>query len=502
MTNQSATTSSWFATLIAGLWLAATSTGQEAASVPDGPAAVMAIESVLVDVIARAEQSVVAISRSAPVPVPANRAPAVIEFGRDPFERIRNNAAQPLPHASGAGVIIDPAGLILTQYLVVHAGDVHTVSTVDGKTYAAEIRGADPHSGLAVLAVKASDLPAIAMGDATSLRKGQMVVSLSNPHVIQSDGQPTASWGIVSNLARKAAPHDNFNNVNDPTGTFRSSIHHFGTLIQTDARLGWGASGGALINMRGELIGVTSAVDTISGHEAAAGYAIPMNAPMRRIIDDLKQGREVEYGLLGISFNADATAPTSTGDQGVIVTQVILGSPAARAGIQANDVITHVGDQPVPDPDRLQLVVRNLSPSERAPIRFERQGSPQQTEVIAGKYHVAGEKVITENPVSWRGIRVDHSTAIPAFQLQQSAQLGEIDPEGCVVVSEVAEESPAWSAGVRPGMFISHVGEHRVATPDEFHKAVESAAGPVSLRFVQSARQTEGEAVREIPANP
>lgn len=506
-TTQRATASSWLVVLMAELALAGSAAGQGAASNPQEPnpkapnAAVAAIESALVDVIARAEPSVVAIARAAPAAAPANRAPALIEFGQDPFQRIRTSAAQQ-PHAFGAGVIIDPAGLILTQYLVVRAGDVHTVSTVDGKTYEAEIRAADPHSGLAVLAVKASNLSALGMGDAAQLRKGQLVVSLSNPHAIQSDGQPTASWGIVSNLARKASPQDNFNNVNDPMGAFRSSIHHFGTLIQTDARLGWGSSGGALVNMRGEMVGLTTAADTIAGHEAAAGYAIPMNAPMRRIIDNLKQGREVEYGLLGISFDPDATAPTSTGEQGVIVRQVISGSPADRAGIQASDVITHVAHQRVPDPDRLQLVVRFLPPAGRAPVQFERQGTPQQTEVIVGKYHVAGDRVVTERPESWRGLQVDHSTAIPAFQLQQSAQLGEIDPEGCVVVTEVTEESPAWTAGVRPGMFISHVGETRVTTPAEFHKAVESAGGAVELRFVPSARQSDEATVRAIPANP
>jgi S1-C subfamily serine protease len=461
---------------------------------------VAAIESALVDVIAQAERSVVAIARSSPAT--GERPPGLIEFGRDPFERIRAGTEKLRPYAHGAGVIIDPEGLILTQYLVVRAGDAHTVSMVDGTTYVAEIRGADPHSGLAVLAVKASDLPAIAMADAAQLRKGQLVVSLGNPDAVQSDGQPTASWGIVANLARKAAPQDNFNNVNDPTGSFRSSIHHFGTLIQTDARLGWGSSGGALVNMRGEMVGLTTAVDTISGHESAAGYAIPLNEPIRRIIDDLRHGREVEYGLLGISFNPDATAPTSSGDQGVVVQQVFAGSPAARAGIQASDVITHVAGQPVPDPDRLQLVVRYLAPAERASIQFERGGAPQQTEVQVGKYHVAGDRVITEKLESWRGLRVDHPTAIPAFQLLQSAQQGEIDPEGCVVVAEVEEGSPAWNAGVRAGMFVSHVGEKRVTTPDEFREAVQSASGAVQLRFVPSERQPAEGAVREIPAQP
>jgi S1-C subfamily serine protease len=494
-------TISGLTTALAAWCLCSPSIGQPASANPaqDG-SAIHAIESALIDVIARAERSVVAIVRTAPAT--ASRTPGAIEFGRDPFERIRNNAPKPRPYAHGAGVIIDPAGLILTQYLVVRPGDSHTISTIEGKTYEAEIRGADPHSGLAVLSVKASDLPAVSMAKADELRKGQFVVSIGNPHSVQTDGQPTASWGIVSNLARKAAPQDNFNNVNDPTGAFRSSIHHFGTLIQTDARLGWGSSGGALVNMLGEMVGLTTAVDNIAGHESAAGYAIPLNEPIRRIIDDLKHGREVEYGLLGISFNPDATAPTSTGDQGVIVHTVLAGSPAARAGLQPNDVITHVANQPVPDPDHLQLAVRYLPPADVAAVRFERGGAPQQTEIVVGKYHVAGDKVITERPASWRGIRVDHATALPAFQLQQSGQLGEIDPDGCVVVTEVEEGSSAWKAGVRPGMFISHVGEERVATPNEFFTAAEAASGVAHLRFVPSDRQPDADTVREVQPQP
>lgn len=256
------------------------------------------------------------------------------------------------------------------------------------------------------------------------------------------------------------------------------------------------------MNLAGELVGVTTAADTISGHEAAAGYAIPMNAPMRRIIDDLKAGREVEYGLLGISFNPDASAPTSTGDNGVIVQQVLAGSPASRGGIQSEDIITHVDDQPVPDPDRLQLVVRYLPPVHNASVRFERQGRPQQTQVAIGKYYVMGDKVVSKEPTDWRGMQVDHSTAIPPAQLQQSAQLGEIDPQGCVAVIDVTEKSPAWTAGVRPGMFVTHVGEQRVTSPAEFRQAANAAQGTVALRFAKSLRSGEDELIREIPAAP
>ena len=167
------------------------------------------------------------------------------------------------------------------------------VTTIDRTTYRATIRAADPHSGLAVLAIDHAagplqragshehnsapgNFPAIRLGDAESLRKGQFVVAIGNPYAIQTDGQPTASWGIVTNFGRKAPIGTNLNDAPGPDGDYRTTLHHLGTLIQTDAKLGFNAAGGALINLRGELVGLTTTAATIAGHEQPAGYAIPM----------------------------------------------------------------------------------------------------------------------------------------------------------------------------------------------------------------------------------
>src|SRR5258705_9237173 len=141
--------------------------------------------------------------------------------------------------------------------------------------------------------------PTIRLGDAATLHKGQFVVAIGNPYAIQTDGQPTASWGIITNLARKAPSGTNLNDAPGPADDYRTTLHHLGTLIQTDAKLGFTAAGGALLNLRGELIGLTTTAATIAGHEQPAGYAIPINAATRRIIETLKQGREVEYGMFG-----------------------------------------------------------------------------------------------------------------------------------------------------------------------------------------------------------
>ncbi|MEM8866533.1 MAG: trypsin-like peptidase domain-containing protein, partial [Planctomycetota bacterium] len=297
----------------------------------------------MIELIKATEPSVVAITHTPPAQ--ANHSPLLFRQGDDGFFRdlrgIPGNARVETP--AGAGVVIDASGLVLTQYLVVQPGQQHTIYTVDGDSYPAEIRAADPRSGLAVLdvSVERNDLAPLPIGKAENLQKGSGVVTIGNPNALLTDGQPTASYGTITNLARKADPQVNLNNAKDPLRTgYRTTLHHFGALIQTDARLGWNASGGAVVNLAGELVGITTTVSVIPGHEQSAGYAIPMNAAFRRIVDTLKEGKEVEYGLLGISFSVSARSKTTDGRYGIAVQQAYAGGPAGRAGLRSRDIIT------------------------------------------------------------------------------------------------------------------------------------------------------------------
>ena len=146
-----------------------------------------------------------------------------------------------------------------------------------------------------MLSIEAADLTPIALGTADDLKKGQIVVNLGNPYAIARDGQASAAWGIVSNLHRKAPATPS---ESDPTG--RPTLHHFGTLIQTDARLNLGTSGGPLLDLRGDMVGLCVAFAAAPGYEAPGGYAIAVDATFRRAVETLQQGREVEYGFLGI----------------------------------------------------------------------------------------------------------------------------------------------------------------------------------------------------------
>ncbi len=457
--------------------------------------------------IATAEPCVVAISR-----IPAPKPVADERVLGDSFIQLRpDESPRDAAQIVGAGVIIDPGGLVLTQYLAVSPGEQHFITTTKRQTYAATIRAADARSGLAVLTINAEGLPqrdgkstseavspekkfpAIQFGDANSLRKGEFVISIGNPYAIKSDGQPSASWGIITNLAQRAPSGSNLNDSPGLNNDFRTKLHHLGTLIQTDAKLGWSASGGALINLRGELIGLTTTLATIAGHEQPAGYAIPMNVAFRRIVDTLKEGREVEYGMLGVGFGMQQTAAVSGVGSRLTVMQVYPGTPAAKAGLESGDAILQVDGKPVTSVDEVQLAVSLLPPAATTNIAYSRKGVPSTATLAVAKLAAAGRNIVTVRPPAWHGMRVDYATALNARELAQAVSSGTYDPQGCVLVTDVEQGSDAWKAGVRPGMFASHVGNQRVKTPAEFSAAATHASSVSDLQFTKPLSPTSDE---------
>ena len=272
---------------------------------PSGLGSAAALENSLVQTIASAEKSVVAIAR---VRKEQNGNSVRLEFRPDPFGRKLSVGNPPLPtdpnfvpNEYGTGVVVDRRGLILTAcHVLGDENDSYYITTADRRVYRAWIKAADPRSDLAVLSIDGADVASanlvpIRMGDAATLRKGQIVVTLGNPYAIARDGQSSAGWGIVANLGRKAPP---VADDADPSG--KTTLHHFGGLIQTDARLHLGTSGGPLLNLRGDMIGLCVSPAATAGYDLSAGYAIPVDVTFRRVLNTLEQGREAEYGLLGI----------------------------------------------------------------------------------------------------------------------------------------------------------------------------------------------------------
>ena len=469
---------------------AASNPSSASAQGPSELQAVAALERTLVDVIARNEKSVVAIARV------RKEEPAEafnIELRPDAFGRRFAPLDRPLPtdpdfipNQYATGVIIDRGGLILTAYHVLGEQSDYYVTTSDRKVYRAKVRAADPRSDLAVLVIEATGLRAIEFGDASRLKKGRIVIAMGNPHAIARDGQVSAAWGIVANMARKSPPTDDY----DRSG--KTTLHHYGTLIQTDAKLNLGTSGGPLLDLGGRMVGLVTTLPPATGYEQPAGYAIPVDKTFRRVVQTLKQGREVEYGFLGIQPVNLSMRERAGGLRGMRVQRIQPGpgTPAYQSGLRPGDIITAIDGKPVLDADSLVLEVGRLPVESRVVLSVLRDGQRRRLTVKLGKYPVRGRKIVTNRPSSWRGIHVDYPTVLIDGGLLDGNRPGRSSGyfEDAVLVTEVQSPSPAWSAGLRPGMSISHVGSKAVHTPREFRALVSGKPGPIEVRLTSEEK--------------
>jgi serine protease Do len=410
-----------------------------------------------------------------------------------------------VPEAYGSGVVIDvekDVGFILTMAHVIRKAAKIYVRLPGGRGSWADIHAKDPRSDLAVLRLidRVPDLKALKLGDGGKLRKGDFVLSLSNSFSAgSSDGSPSASWGMVSNLRRRATGI-----VSDVPSTERSAklpLYCFGTLIQTDMRMSAGCSGGALLNLQGEVVGLTSALAGIAGGDTPGGFAVPLDAGMRRIIDVLRRGEEVEYGFLGVWLRSQ----DKQSDGFVRIISTVPGGPANQADLHgtvfrsglpprgrfpddAGDYVLAIDGTPVHSNDDLFLVVgRHLAGNRvRVEVASTPDGPRRTCWVRLAKFPTfALEPVIaSKRPRARGGLRVDWTSTIPP------RQPGGRIPEG-VVIREVLPDSPADKARLQENMIIKSVNRQKVTTPAEFYVEMEKARGPVELTFTDPDERRE-----------
>lgn len=248
----------------------------------------------------------------------------------------------------GSGVIIDADGLILTNDHVVRSGDRVYATLSNGRRYRAKIVAHDERSDLAVISIKARNLVPADFGDLAEVRVGQFALAMGNPFGSAKDGDPSLSYGIVSALGKSLRELE------------EGDRRYYGNLIQTTADINPGNSGGPLFNIRGEVIGINTAIETRSGVSEGLGYAIPISHRTRRIIDTLASGEQVQYGFLGVNIETDERARRRVvGDNpwGVVVTKVWENSPAALAGLRKKDLILRFDSEPIKNQDHLIRMV-------------------------------------------------------------------------------------------------------------------------------------------------
>jgi serine protease Do len=460
--------------------------------------AAVAMQDVLVAAIERAEKSVVAIARvrkgGRTVRIPDdsdNRfAPNPRQFG---LSDTMPTSPDFIPNEFASGVVVDREGHIVTNYHVLGDPEENDYYVwvrrrpfkVTRVEVPQEIKAGDPWTDLAVLKISANDLEPMPLGDASTLRKGMIVIALGNPYGIARDGDVSASWGIISNLRRAAIPPQ----PSSGSDSERDSVHQYGTLIQTDARLNLGTSGGALINLKGEMIGLTTSLAAMADYEQPAGFAIPVDEAFRKTVDRLKTGRLPAFGFLGVQPENRSLADRQQGQFGARVLRVVPGTPADRAELRQDDVITHVGDAEVYDRNtlfrelskRLAETPVTLTIARRDALR-QRWRSTTVNVVLSKKFIETARRPFAQvAEPTWRGLQVEYPSALPPQLSTQGIQA--IDRKGCVAIIDVARDSQAWKAGLRRGEYISHVENLRVSTPAEFHAAVAGRPSDVRLRL-------------------
>ena len=278
---------------------------------------------------------------------------------------------------SGTGVVISSDGLILTNNHVVaeaEQGASMQVSFNDGRTAAATLVGRDPVTDLAVIrATGVSDLKPATLGDSSVLKPGQSVVAIGSPLGLEG----TVTSGIVSALNRPVRTGDS-----NPTGESQSTVID---AIQTDAAINPGNSGGPLVNMRGEVVGINSAIASLGsgGGQSGSiglGFSIPIDQA-RSVADQLTKSGKAVHAQLGVSVSdiADGTTPGGAG-----IAMVTPGGGAAKAGIEVGDVVTKVGDREIDSADALIAAVRSHQPGDKVTLTYTRGGDSRTATVTLG----------------------------------------------------------------------------------------------------------------------
>ncbi len=443
---------------------------------------VVALETAMSDAIERVEPSIVAISRwktgdGRTLAIRNNDRPGRISNPILPQQfDLNDNAAVSFDY--GSGVVVGPQGEILTAYHVVRECARLVVQAPNLPPFDAEILAADPRTDLAVIAPMRAlvaevgpKLKPLAIGKSETLRKGAFLIALGNPYnAARNDGRASASWGILANVTRQMNEP-----ISDGIRQAPQYFRHFPTLLQLDAKLNLGMSGGAVANLKGELVGLTTAAADAPGFDFQAGYAIPMDAIGRRAVAALMEGREVEYAFIGLTINPQV--PNQ-------VAAVKPGTPADQAGLQERDLIHMVGDVPVPvAKGGLNLALAMAPVGERVKLLISREGKRRELEVMLSKYPVEGEVIATNRPAPWRGLRVDFATMVSGSTF--SDEVLTALARGGVGVVEVVSGSSADVAGIKRGQIITEVEGKRVKTPAEFRKAVEGGQGPTRVKTEQ-----------------
>jgi serine protease Do len=353
----------------------------------------------------------------------------------------------------GSGIILSPDGYVLTnQHVIEQAGEIE-VQLMDDRKFPAKVVGRDARTDLALLKVEASGLPVLPLGDSDKLEVGELVLAIGNPFGLEY----SVSLGIVSRKGRALG-----------------GAGAFDEYIQTDASVNPGNSGGPLLNMRGEVIGINTAV--IPNRRVA--FAIPINLA-KTLLPDLQTRGRIAWGFLGVSIQ-DLTQEVATAmgfveTKGALVNNVLSGQPAEAAGIRRGDIIVAFNGKSISNVRTLQRAVSFTSVGTQAEVQVFRAG---KLETVTVK---VGEATSTERRASAAPARRDLGMTVEELDAEKLKKFKLREGEEGLVVSEVAKGGPAASAGVRAGDLIREVNRREVRSVEGYRSALRREEAEVDL---------------------
>lgn len=349
----------------------------------------------------------------------------------------------------GSGVIIDAEkGYVVTNNHVVDNADNITVKLTDGREFEAKKLGSDPQSDIALLQIEGEDLRALPLSDSDDLRVGDFAIAIGNPFGLSQ----TVTSGIVSALGRSGL-----------------NIGGYEDFIQTDAAINRGNSGGALVNLKGELIGINTAIFGPGGGNVGIGFAIPSNM-MKSLVDQIIEFGEVRRGLLGIlGSNIDAglaEAMESNVNKGAFINEVTPDSAAEKADLQPGDIIIALNDRDLSSFEELRAKVASLGAGAEIELTIIRKGEEITKQVTLGD---AGATVASAKDIH------------PALEGATLSNGQDNAGNRGIEVAEIEARSPATRIGLQEGDVIVGVNRERVSNIVEFTNVIEDAKGVIAL---------------------
>lgn len=393
------------------------------------------------DVIEPAQKAVVSVYPSKTV--------RIHPFYRQFFGRnVPEDREQKMQTGIGSGVIVSSDGYILTNNHVVNDADELKVALSDGREFTAKLVGTDPKTEVAVIKIDATDLPAITIADSDKIRVGDIAFAIGNPLGV---GQ-TVTMGMISAIGRK------INILADEGG--------YENFIQTDASINPGNSGGALVDAQGRLVGLNTAIKTPSGGNIGLGFAIPSNLALG-VMRGLVETGTVQRGYLGVTGETLTPELAASLDlkkeiKGAIINDVQADSPAAKAGLRRNDIITAINDKAITTQIDLYQTIGLMAPGSDVTVEYLRDGKAGSAKVTLAS---RDESSLTDELLP--GVRVEPLGDQYRRRLRGAGEKG----FNGVVVSEVSENSP-YAGLIREGLVIVEINSNPVTDASSAKKAI------------------------------